>query len=239
MHQILDPLSSQWQIAFLALTLVMGAMLWRAHRQVSVLAHTADAMTESLERLERTMGEISIETSNTEHTLTANLAEYRMALGSTSAYREYLQGMGVSPASDVEPILEAILDGAVAVGQDGRVLYVNSAYASATSIEPGMTLHDIVQRCEVRTFDGERLTVAHLPESYVLRGEQVTGTLVRIRPAGSSREVILSVNGCPVRDVQGKTVAAVMVAREVSEEVALAIEVRRLSETQLADVASV
>ena len=54
MHQILDPLSSQWQIAFLALTLVMGAMLWRAHRQVSVLAHTADAMTESLERLERT-----------------------------------------------------------------------------------------------------------------------------------------------------------------------------------------
>jgi hypothetical protein len=71
------------------------------------------------------------------------------------------------------------------VGKDGRVLYVNSAYAAATSIEPGMTLHDIVERCEVRTFDGERLTVAHLPESYVLRGEQVAGTPVRIRPAGA------------------------------------------------------
>jgi hypothetical protein len=45
-------------------------------------------------------------------------------------------------------------------GKDGRVLHVNSAYAAATSIEPGMTL-----------LDGERLTVAHLPESYVLRGE--------------------------------------------------------------------
>jgi PAS domain-containing protein len=239
MHQILDPLSSQWQIAFLALTVVMGAMLWRAHRQVSVLAKTADAMAKSLERLERTVGEISGRTTSTEHTLIANLEEYRMALGSTSVYREYLHRMGVAPASDVEPILEAILDGAEAVSKDGRVLYVNSAYAAATSIEPDMTLDEIVDRCEARTFDGERLTVENLPESIVLRGEQVQGTLVRIRPPGSSREVILSVNGCPVRDVRNETVAAVMVAREVSEEIAMAIEVRRLSETRLADAASV
>jgi PAS domain-containing protein len=237
--QILDPLSSQWQIAFLALTVVMGAMLWRAHRQVSVLANTADTMTESLERLERTVGEISVGTTNTEHTLIANLAEYRMALGSTSAYREYLQRMGVAPASDVEPILEAIMDGAEAVSKDGRVLYVNSAYAAATSIDPGMTLEEIVQRCEVRTFGGDRLTAADLPESRVLRGEQVSGALVRLRPVGSSRETILSVNGCPARNVLGKTVAAVMVAREVSEEVAMALEVRRLSEANPDAVARV
>jgi PAS domain-containing protein len=240
-NEVLAPLSNQWQFAFLALSVVMGAMLWRGHRQVSVLAKTADKMKDSLERLEGTMSEISGRTTNTEHTLIANLAEYRMALGSTSAYREYLQRMGVAPASDVEPILEAILDGAVAVSKDGRVLYVNSAYAAATSIEPGMTLNDIVDRCEVRTFGGDRLPVNQLPESFVLRGQQVHGTLVRIRPAGSSRETILSVNGCPARDVPGKTVAAVMVAREVSEEVAMAMEVRRLAETSAPapDVASV
>ncbi|MBI3649158.1 MAG: PAS domain-containing protein [Actinobacteria bacterium] len=229
MGQILEPLSSQWQLAFFALCVVMGAMLWRAHRQVSSLGVTADTMRESLERLEHTVGEISGRTTNTEHTLIANLAEYRMALGSTSAYREYLQRLGVAPASDVEPILEAIPDGAVAVSKEGRVLYVNRAYAEATSVEPGMTLDEISKRCEVRTFEGDRLTLEQLPESCVLRGEQVKGTLVRIRPAGASREVILSVNGEPARDVLGRVVAAVMVAREVSEEVAMAIEVRRMT----------
>jgi len=238
-NSVLDPLSSQWQIAFLALTVIMGAMLWRGHRQVGVLAKTADIMNESLKRLEHTVSEISGHTTNTEHTLMANLAEYRMTLGSTSAYRDYLHRMGVAPASDVEPILDAILDGAVAVSKDGRVLYVNSAYAAATSIEPGMTLEDIVERCEVRTFDGKRLAVQDLPESHVLRGEQVQGILVRIRPVASSRETILSVNGSPARDVQGTTVAAVMVAREVSEEIAMAMQVRRLSEVQLATVAAV
>ena len=54
--------------------------------------------------------------------------------------------------------------------------------------------------------------------------------LVRIRRPDGGRDVILSVNGCPARDVLGRVVAAVMVAREISEEVAIAIEVRRLAE---------
>jgi len=44
--------------------------------------------------------------------------------------------------------------------------------------------------------------------------------------------VILAVNGCPVRDVLGRVVAAVMVARPISEEVALAIEVRKATERE-------
>ena len=228
--QILTPLSSQWQLALLALCVLMGALIWRAHRQVSRLGGTATTMQQSLGRLESMVDEISGRTTNTEHTLIANLAEYRMALGSTSAYRDYLQKLGVAPASDVEPILEAIPDGAIAVSREGRVLYVNRAYADATAIAPGTTLAEIAARREVRTFDGDRLTAEQLPESLALRGEQVKGMLVRIRRSEGGRDVILSVNGCPARDVLGRVVAAVMVAREISEEVAIAIEVRRLAE---------
>ena len=81
----------------------------------------------------------------------------------------------------------------------------------------------------VRSFQGEPLGLVELPESRVLTGESITGELIRIRPPGRERDAILSVNGQPARDANGSVVAAVMLSREVSEEIAMAIEVRRLA----------
>jgi hypothetical protein len=63
----------------------------------------------------------------------------------------------------------------------------------------------------------------------MLTSETVSGTMIRIRPPGRDRDLILSVNGQPARDATGKVVAAVMLCREVSEEIAIAIEVRRMA----------
>ena len=232
MTELLAPLSSQWQLALFVLLVVMGAMLWRGHRQVSLLGRTAREMREQLVRLAATVQEIEGRTTNTEHTLIANLSEYRMAMGSTSSYREYLQKLGVAPASDVEPILEAIPDGAIALSREGRVLYVNRVLHHLLGISSGATLGEIARRFAVRTLHGEPLAEADLPESRVLRGEELRQELIRLRPEGSDRDVILAVNGCPVRDVLGRVVAAVMVARPISEEVALAIEVRKATERE-------
>ena len=267
MDRVLEPLSNQWQIALLALIVVMGALVWRAQRQVTRLAKMTTAMQESLGRLEDTTKEVTrltktsgamqealtrledatqeitassakteealIKTEEsvmkTEQVLKANLDEYRMALGSTNAYREYLQRMGLAPASDVEPILEAIPDGAEAVSTDGRVLYANKAFADLTSVRPGTTIEEIAFRCRVRTFGGQQLEPEELPESRVLQGEILNSMLI-MRPPGRDHDVILSVNGQPARDTQGKVVAAVMLCRAISEEVAMAIEVRRITE---------
>jgi len=199
---------------------------------VDQLRGASAKMQESLGRLEQATVEITRRTEETEDTLRSNLEEYRMALGSTNAYREYLQRMGLAPGSDVEPILEAIVDGAEAVSVEGRVLYTNRAFADLTTVRPGATLDEIAMRCQVRSFSGAALTAADMPESRVLRGEVVSGTLIRVRPPGRERDVILSVNGQPARDASGKIVAAVMLFREVSEEIAMAIEVRRLSQDQ-------
>jgi len=196
---------------------------------IESLTAMAAAMQTQLGSLERATGEITRRTEETGETLRSNLEEYRMAQGSTNAYREYLQRMGMAPASDVEPILEALGDGASAVSVEGKILYTNRAYADLTSIHPGATLDEIVTRCHIRAFDGADLPVTDLPESRVLAGEIVEGELVRMRPATFERDVILSVNGRPARDGSGKVVAAVMLAREVSEEIAMAIEVRRSS----------
>ncbi len=277
MDNVLAPLSNQWQLALLALIVVMGALVWRAQRQVTKLAKMTNAMQESLSRLEDTSKEVdqvgktskdmaealtrlesatdeitrrTFETERTlmkteetviktEQTLMSNLEEYRMALGSTNAYREYLQRAGLAPTSDVEPILEAIPDCAEAVSIDGRILYANRAFADVTTVRPGATLEEILYRCQVRAFGGQDLTVDELPESRVLKGEALTSMIVRMRPPGRDRDVILSVNGQPARDASGKVVAAVLLSREVSEELAMAIEVRRMAEERAIPAAGV
>ena len=197
---------------------------------VEKLASTSSAMADTLSRLEAATDEITQRTSETEETLRSNLEEYRMAQGSTNAYREYLQRMGLAPAGDVEPILEAIGDGAEAVSTEGKVLYANRAFADLTSIQPGSTLEEILYRCRTRTFGGDQMDIDALPESRVLAGETINSELVRMRPPGRDTDVILSINGQPARDPSGKVVAAVLLARPISEEVAMAIEVRRISE---------
>ena len=228
----LKPLSSQWQIAFLVLCLVMGALLWRGHRQTSKLASIAQRMTEQLELLALSLGTIEGRTSNTENTLIANLSEYRMAMRGTSHYREYLQKLGVAPASDIEPILEAIPDGATAVGKDGSILYANRAQHETTGIEAGMSIYEIARKFAPRTLTGAPIPVEELPESAALRGDDVRKFLIHLNPPGAQSDVILSVNGSPVRDIAGRVVAAVMVARVISKEMALAIQVRQLAEAE-------
>ncbi len=239
MQEWLRPLSNQWQIALFALIVVMGALLWRAHKQISILAVTAQKMQEHLAVLMRTVEGIEGRTSNTEHTLIANLSEYRMAMGNTSQYREYLQKLGVSPAGDVEPILEAIPDGAVAVGKDGSILYVNRALFDAAGIVAGMSIDEVARRLQARSLDGDVLSGEDLPERRVLSGEDVREFLMRLRPDGLNRDVVLSVNGSPVRDILGRVVAAVMVAHVTSEEVALAIRVRQMADAEAARRAAV
>lgn len=274
----------QLQVGLMVLIVVMAALTWRAHRQISKLSSMSSEMRESMQKLERTTevvaqiasaahamqtslqrleattndveklaltssamadtltrletatDEITRRTSETEETLRSNLEEYRMAQGSTNAYREYLQRMGLAPAGDVEPILEAIGDGAEAVSTDGKVLYANRAFADLTSIQPGATLEEILYRCRIRTFGGDQMEIEDLPESRVLTGETINSVLIRMRPPGREQDVILSVNGQPARDPAGTVVAAVMLARPISEEVAMAIEVRRIAEDRSGSV---
>jgi PAS domain S-box-containing protein len=139
--------------------------------------------------------------------------------------------------ADVEwlkPVLEAIPDGAIAVAKNGTILYANRFMSENTGIHQGMTLAEIVQEFDVRSMDGRALKLDALPEARVLAGEDVREALVRLWPPGAGEAVVLLVNGRPVRDGVGRVVAAVMVARPISYELALAIQVRQLS-AQMSD----
>ncbi len=127
----LQPLSSQWQIAFLVLCVVMGSLLWRGHRQTSNLAGIAAKMQEQLIILTRTVEAVEGRTTNTEHTLIANLlAAGEFPLGLVYAHRmEELKKKGapVEWVTTTDPIpaeLHPIQIGAKAPNPNAAKLFI-------------------------------------------------------------------------------------------------------------------
>jgi PAS domain-containing protein len=132
----------------------------------------------------------------------------------------------------VDPILEAVSDGAYVVGQDERVHSANRVAFDRGWIVPGVSLAELVALLDVRTLENEPSRLDRLPERRVLDGETVRDFIVRFRPQGATSDVIVAMNGSPARDPAGRVVGAVMIARAVSEEVALAIRVRQTADPE-------
>jgi PAS domain-containing protein len=139
----------------------------------------------------------------------------------------------------VDPILEAVSDGAYVVGHDERVHSANRVAYERGWIVPGVSLVELAVLLDVRTIDQDRFRIDRRPERRVLDGETVRDVLVRLRPEGAGSEVIVAVNGSPARDVAGHVIGAVMIARAVSEEVALAIRVRQLTDGEQSEPISI
>lgn len=135
----------------------------------------------------------------------------------------------------VDPILEAVSDGAYVVGQDERVHTANRVAVDSGWIVPGVSLAELTALLDVRTLEDEPFVFDRRPERRVLDGETVRDFLVRLRPQGSGSDVIVAMNGSPARDAAGRVIGAVMVARAVSEEVALAIRVRQMADAELSE----
>jgi len=113
----------------------------------------------------------------------------------------------------------------------GRILCVNRRYAALTGICRGMTLEEVIVVCDIRDLAGHPLTEQDLPEAQVLlEGEEIGQSLLRMRCPADGRQVVLASDCRPVRTADGRVIGAVVIAREVSEEVALAIGVRQVSE---------
>jgi PAS domain-containing protein len=135
----------------------------------------------------------------------------------------------------VDPILEAVSDGAWVVGQDERVHSANRVAFERGWIVAGVSLAELAALLDVRTLDDEPFVLDRRPERRVLDGESVKDFLVRLRPQGSGSDVIVAMNGSPARDAAGRVIGAVMVARAVSEEIALAIRVRQMADSEVTE----
>jgi len=146
-------------------------------------------------------------------------------------YTTYGHRLGVDPCVDFEPVLEALPYGAFVIDVLGRVLCVNARYALLTGITRGMTLEEVIAVCNIRDLAHHPLAEQDLPEAQVLlEGEEIGQSLLRMRSPVDGREIVVASDCRPVRTADARVIGAVVIAREISEEVALAIGVRQVSE---------
>jgi PAS domain S-box-containing protein len=152
----------------------------------------------------------------------------------TGPYTTYASRLGGDPSADFEPVLEALPYGAFVIDVLGRVLCVNRRYAALTGIGRGMTLEEVIVVCDIRDLAGHPLREQDLPEAQVLLdGEEIGQSLLRMRCPADGRQIFVASDCRPVRTAEGRVIGAVVIAREISEEVALAIGVRQVSEGRL------
>jgi PAS domain S-box-containing protein len=148
-------------------------------------------------------------------------------------YTTYVRRLGGGSAAEFEPIFEALPYGAFAIDVLGRVLYVNQRYAELAGIARGMTLEEVIAICDIRDLAGHALREEALHEARVLLdGEEIGQSLLRMRSPVDGREFVVASDCRPVRGLDGRVIGAVVIAREISEEMALAIGVRQVAEGQ-------
>jgi PAS domain-containing protein len=130
----------------------------------------------------------------------------------------------------MEPILEALPYGAYVIDILGRILCVNARHAALTGIRRGMTLEEVIEVCDIHDMEGHPMVEERMPEAGVLLDgrDQAQGTL-RMRSALEGREVVIDAECRPVRGLDGRVIGVIVIAREVTEDVALAIQVGRAS----------
>jgi PAS domain S-box-containing protein len=149
----------------------------------------------------------------------------------TGPFTTYGNRLGVDPCADFEPVLEALPFGAFVIDVMGRVLCVNQRYALLTGISRGMTLEEVIAVCDIRDLGGHRMHEQELAESQVLLdGQEIGQSLLRMCSPLDGRQIVIASDSRPVRTADGRVIGAVVIAREISEEVALAIGVRQINE---------
>jgi PAS domain-containing protein len=148
-------------------------------------------------------------------------------------YSIYVRRLGGDPRAEFEPVLEALPYGAFVIDVLGRVLCINRRHAALTGIERGMTLEEIIQLCDVRDISGHPLGEDEMPQALVLLdGVPGAQAVLRLDSPTAEREVLVAADCRPVLGADGRVIGVITVAREIAEEVALAMEVRRVNDEE-------
>ena len=121
----------------------------------------------------------------------------------------------------LEAAIEGMHDGLLMIGNDGRVVEVNSAYARLCGFDDRHECVGMVADCErlldVRTLDGQPVPPGQRASARALRGEIASGVEWQVRRAGEGAWWVGSFGFAPVSDPGGHGLGAVVTVRDVTE----------------------
>jgi PAS domain S-box-containing protein len=124
----------------------------------------------------------------------------------------------------LETVFEAMTDGVVVYGDDGKMLRVNSAYRKMITLDayPEHALLTPDMRGDMlalRDEHGQLLENSQRPVTRMLNGEVMIGKNMMdiVVRALDGHEVQLNISGTPMRDSEGRIAGGVMIFRDVTE----------------------
>lgn len=114
--------------------------------------------------------------------------------------------------AELETVLDTMAEALYLVGSDGQLLRANRAFDRLSweaTDDTGML--DLLGEA------GEEIEPDQLPWNRSLRGEAFGHQVYQLRSGGEPSERFLSISGAPIRDSAGRTVAALNVARDITQ----------------------
>ena len=134
------------------------------------------------------------------------------------------QQLSIDRASEVEAILEAIVDGVYFYNAQGHLLRTNAAAQTFNPLtrQPDYQTGVFPERFNFflpRDEHGQPFEPSNLPLARILRGETLTGshTVDTVLRQQDGTDILLNVSGAPVRDDGGQIRGAVVVTRDMTE----------------------
>ncbi len=127
-------------------------------------------------------------------------------------------------------VLNNMAERLYAFDAEGRLLLANEAARQAQGGRPISSLSELHERLEVMSLDGHTLPLASWPSNRLLRGERPRGEEVLLYFKASGIRQVVSCNGAPVRDRDGRIMLAVLTTIDITERVRAESELRRSKE---------
>jgi two-component system, OmpR family, phosphate regulon sensor histidine kinase PhoR len=145
---------------------------------------------------------------------------YQQQLEARSRVQE-LADLAQHRATELETLLDTMADAVYVADAELRLVRFNSSFAQLVGLSgpehEGEPLRQFMDRLLPENDATGEQPPEDLPMARALRGESFTNHVLRIVAVGTGSERFLSVSGAPIRDGTGRIVAAVNVARDITE----------------------
>ncbi len=134
-------------------------------------------------------------------------------------------------ARELDAVFRAMSEPLLIWDATGTFVRANPAAVAAYGFDPsGLTREQLARRVNLRTPEGQPMTVERMPVSRVLRGESVLGERMIFTDA-HGRDVIIATSGAPLT-TNGERQGAVVIWHDVTTQERLLAELQRQAEAR-------
>ncbi|HEX2965466.1 MAG TPA: PAS domain S-box protein [Syntrophorhabdaceae bacterium] len=129
-------------------------------------------------------------------------------------------------------VLNGIQDDILFVDTQGKIVLANPAAIRNLDfqITDKFRISDLMDRFELRSADGNIITVENGPSQRAMRDHPVNNEEQVLRFAGTSKEKYVDVSSSPVKDLSNNIIGAVIIARDITQRKQVERELSRVNE---------